>query len=212
MAKKQREKKQKSTLFEALDSYLFTYVDQFLKSTFYQKMTDQISDFGQKEQKLLNHGFTFLTILLPLIVTGLVLNLNLQLKDQLALKKDMLTKIHAFEQKQSKVNNLGPKISSPISITNQKELEQMLSSRMTNLGIEKNKVKILKFSQLTQTSSFAKSSIKIRLQELTMSELTNLLMLLVNEYKMRTTLIDLGLDKASESLQGMIELVHLKRI
>lgn len=209
---KKSEANKKRSLFEIIDQFLFQKVDQFLQSQANQKITDAFANLDPKSQKYANHLLTLIILILPLFVVFNFVSHNRELKAEYQIKQEILSNIHQFRGKKSNTDALYVSLGSPIAISSRQDLQSKMNPRMRNFNLSQNQIIIDDFKFDPVSSELGETIVRFNLKELTMTDLSNFFSLMLNEYKMRSTQIEIELNESSELLGGNVEFVHLKRI
>lgn len=201
----------KKSLFKSIDQIVFKQVDNFLNSSHHQKLSEQLADLDQNSKKYLNHFLTLLFIALPAFLVFQMSSTNRELREELHTKKETLSTIYQLRETRNQSEALSQSLLSPVAINSQSDLQNRLTNRLRNLNIAADKVRIESFDSYQKTDQITEQEIRIRINQMTLTDLTGFLGVALNEYRLKSRYVELNRDDNSQLIDGTIEFLHLRR-
>lgn len=201
----------KNSFFSKFDAFIFQKIDIFLQTPTYQKIQDKFSELDSQSQKYSNHLITLILLLLPLYLIFHIYLGNSSLKNELELKQSIITKIHQFRSNQALVNTYHQNYSSPVTLDTRQAFETHFRPRIQRHNIQSQQVKIQSYDFYPISSSYAEAILSLKLKDMTLTEFSNLLSVVLTDYKMQPLEIEITKNDNNQLLSGTLNLTHIQK-
>jgi hypothetical protein len=192
-------------IFKKIDTFLFKQVDAFKGSAVYAKIQEPMALMDDEVRLYVNNSIAILFIIIPLIFLGFFFYLNLNLRNENKIKKEILNLGQEIIANRSEVNATAQMLMLG-GIDNEMSLAQKIRTLASNSGIDANKLQV---SQFTSDLGFAGSnriSAIITVNRFSANDLTHLLDSLINRERIKVAGMNLRKNETEAQLDGTINI------
>jgi hypothetical protein len=195
----------KESLFKKIDTFLFKQVDVFKASAVYAKIQEPMSLMDDEVRLYVNNSIAILFVIIPLFFLGFFLYLNLNLRSENKIKKEILSVGQEIIVNRGEVNSTAQMLILN-GIDNEMSLNQKIKSIASTSGIDGNKLQV---SQFTTDSGFAgtnRISAIITVNRFSANDLTHLLNSLIYRERIKVSGMNLRKNETEAQLDGIINI------
>ena len=198
-----------SNLFIKIDEFIFQKLDSLKSEGVFQKFNDALANLEESQQKVVAQITTFVFILIPFIVVGVLWWGNSQSKKALETKKQIIEQIALFDGNKNTLENVSASYLAPSSLNGQDDLDNRMRNILSQNSIDQSKVNISNFSQNSVSSNISKTEAEIIFKDFGTSDFSNFMRSLVEYERFKILKITLNKNNETNLLQGSISLMHM---
>jgi hypothetical protein len=198
--------------FLAIDQFIFKIIDQIKGDSSFQKLDDLLTNMNDDEQKITAQVFVFLLILVPYLFVFYFFFTNYSLKKEIELKKEIIASTSVLSGHKDELFTLSTQFLSPNPIANKNELEMRLDEIKVRTQIRPDKLSVIEFNLLSQTSTISKISAKLQFHSFGTQDFSNLLREMSDSERFKIMAIKLNKNMSTNLLDGTIEFKHLATV
>jgi hypothetical protein len=198
----------KLPLFRRIDQGIFERIDKFKQTPNYTPIQDFYNSLEEEQQKLFK-GLVILGIfLLPLLAIGAVWWQNKNFREDLALRRALISKANEIIGQSQSLQEIMPVVFSENPIDSQSMMTSRLSSLLSSSGVDLSKIQVSEFDSSNISSTVLKSEAKFSFTNVSTDELMNILTAMLQREKFRVSAIDIKRNNDNNLLQGTFQAIH----
>ena len=195
-------------LFHKIDQAIFDRIDKFKQSPGYNPIQDFYNALEEEQQKLFKGFIILMTFVIPVMILGLMAWQNNALKDDLALRKNIVSKANEIIGQSQGLLLVAPEVFSSNPIDSESMMNSKVSELMSSMSIDLAKIKISEFNSEPVSSTSMKSSAKFAFTNVTTEELMNIFTLLISREKFRISQVEIKRNPDTSMLAGNFYGIH----
>jgi hypothetical protein len=196
-------------LFKKIDVSVFEKIDKFKSTPTYNNLQDFYNGLDEEQQKVFKAFIILIIFIIPMLLLGLILWQNNNLKKDLETRIALVTKANEIIGQRKSLRTVIPSILSENPIDGY----DMMSSRISNLlsasGIDLSKLKINNYKGDPVTTGIMRSEADLKFSNISTDELMNIFINLIQREKFRVQNVAISRNAETNLLSGEFHAIHL---
>lgn len=197
-----------SPLFHKIDQAIFDRIDKFKLSPGYNPIQDFYNALEEEQQKLFKGFIILMTFVIPMFILGFIAWQNNNLKEDLALRKSVVSKANEIIGQSAGLQQVAPEVFSSNPIESESMMTSKISELMSSMSIDLSKIQISDFNSESVSSTSMKSTAKFTFTNVTTEELMNIFTLLISREKFRIVDVEIKRNPDTSMLAGNFHGIH----
>lgn len=199
-------------IMKAIDSAIFSKIDELEGSIQYQKVADSYSTLEEREQDLIKGFMGILLIIIPLIIIYVFSSINDNALEELQLKKEMISFANEIIDKKQKVKIEAGKVLGQQMIDSQSQIEQKIIGHMNRIGVDTSKLQVKNFEANDLSGNILEAKIDVKFDQLTNDQIFSAISFLVDQDKMKIDNLNIKKNTTSNMLDGVFTVLYYSKI
>lgn len=204
--------KTNTNLFKKLDTAIFQQLDKFKQTANYAPIQDFYNGLEEEQQKLFKVGVLFITLMLPISVVGILWSQNQNLKADLEMRKEMISKGAGILADMKSLEQISPQVFSASVIDNNSLLSSKVSQIMQSQGLELSKLMVSNFQSENVSSTLLKAEADFKFNDLSTDELMNVFSAMMSREKFKISDVNIKKNLLTNKLEGTFHALHFSII
>ena len=197
----------KREIFRIVDKKVFDQVDRFKSSSVYEYYEGVLDKFSDEGQKYFNMAVSYLIVLAPLFIMGVLLVGNITKRTELAEKRRILEEINLFSKTNTAMSGFQNAVATSFVVNNKASLQSRINIITGRALINLEDVEVSNYVEKKMANNLTESSGKINFKNLSTKQLSNLLSVLMRD-KFSIAEINARKSKDNLSIEGTLEIIH----
>lgn len=198
----------KAPLFKKIDQAIFARIDNFKKTPGYNPIQDFYNGLEEEQQKLFKGIVILLIFLLPVMAMGMMIWQNNNLKADLALRTQIVSKANEIIGQSQGLAEITPQVFSANPIDSDSMMSSRISGLLSSMSIDLSKVQVSDFSSDSISSTAMKSEAKFAFSNVSTDELMNIFTVMISREKFRISSVEIKRNADTNMLQGQFHAIH----
>lgn len=198
----------KNSIFKKLDHEVFAGIDKLKNHSNYQPFLDFYTNLEDEQQKLFKIASLLALFLVPLLLLSVLYFKNMGLKSDYKQRADIYLKAGEILSKSQGVRQVSSNILSQNPIDSSEMIISKISSSLSPLGVDLNKIQIANFESNEVSSSIISSQAEFSFKNMSVNELMDTFIGLIRTEKFRIETIQINRNENSNLLQGSFLGIH----
>lgn len=195
-------------LLKRIDQTIFARIDSFKKTPNYNPIQDFYNGLEEEQQKLFK-GIIILSIfLLPVMAIGMMVWQNNNLRADLALRTQIVSKANEIVGQSQGLAEITPEVFSANPIDSDSMMSSRISGLLSSMSIDLSKVQVSDFSSDSISSTAMKSEAKFAFSNVSTDELMNIFTVMISREKFRISSVEIKRNADTNMLQGQFHAIH----
>jgi hypothetical protein len=198
----------KAPLFKKIDQAIFSRIDNFKKTPGYNPIQDFYNGLEEEQQKLFKGVVILMIFLLPVLAMGMMVWQNNNLKADLALRTQIVSKANEIIGQSQGLAEITPEVFSANPIDSDSMMSSRISGLLSSMSIDLSKVQVSDFSTDSISSTAMKSEAKFAFSNVSTDELMNIFTVMISREKFRISSVEIKRNADTNMLQGQFHAIH----
>jgi hypothetical protein len=198
----------KAPLFKKIDQAIFSRIDNFKKTPGYNPIQDFYNGLEEEQQKLFKGIVILMIFLLPVLAMGMMVWQNNNLKADLALRTQIVSKANEIIGQSQGLAEITPEVFSANPIDSDSMMSSRISGLLSSMSIDLSKVQVSDFSTDSISSTAMKSEAKFAFSNVSTDELMNIFTVMISREKFRISSVEIKRNADTNMLQGQFHAIH----
>lgn len=197
----------KFSIWRTIDEFIFKQVDVFKASTSYQKMLDALSLLQEHQQKLVGQSLAIGLALMPFFVAFIIFLGNQSAKEEIEIKRKIISEINALKSQTSYFNNIGEQVVAKYPLESKAALERRLLTLIQSIGMDPSIIQVASFENTASIGEYQETTALLQFNRINTEQLVQLLQEMLIRESLKISAMTIR--KNENSLNGSINIVHL---
>lgn len=198
----------KSPLFKKIDLAIFSRIDKFKQTPNYNPIQDFYNGLEEEQQKLFKGIVILLIFVLPLGAIGMMMWQNNNLRADLALRTQIVSKANEIIGQSQGLQEITPQVFSANPIDSDSMMSSRISGLLSSMSVDLSKVQVSDFSSDSISSTAMKSEAKFAFTNVSTDELMNIFTVMISREKFRISSVEIKRNADTNMLQGQFHAIH----
>lgn len=195
-----------------MDRSIFEQIDKFKTTPNYTVLTDFYNNLEEEQQKLFKFGTLLALVLIPVILLSFLWWQNQNVREELALRTQIMNKAQQIIGESLGVSSVSPQIISQNPIDSEDMLMSRISNTIGGTGIDTSKITRGEFVTTNISEKIFQTEAVINFTNLSTDELMNMFTNLIRKEKMRVSEVTINRNADTGLLYGNFRVIHLATI
>jgi len=198
-------------LFKKVDQAIFEQIRQIRSSTQFEKISEALRSFSEKEQLIINQVTSLSVLVLPIIAILVMVVIRYNLNSDLEVRKVIEKQIVSIKENSIKLSSLERAIVPRTPITDKRSLVNQINSISTRKKINKTNISIDNFSDSSQGGKISKIEATAKFKKLTSVHFSDFILDLQRNLKATIKNIEISKDK-DNLLVGKVNFIMFSKV
>lgn len=182
-------------LFAKVDKAIFEQIKQIRNSSQFEKVSETMRSFSEKEQLIINQTLSLMTLVLPVIAILVMLVVRYNLGSDLAVRKDLEDKIVSIKENSVKLSSIERAVVPRKVISSKADLVNQINTISLSKKIDSKNIDIDNFSDSSQGGQIKKIEATAQFKKLTSVNFSDFILDLQRNLKATIKSIEVTKDK-----------------
>jgi type II secretory pathway component PulM len=201
-----------TNVFKSMDETIFKGIEEIKAQPPIQKIIDELNARPEEQQKIINHLFSIVVILLPLLLTLFLFWQNISLKSEIETRQYILEEVAANSLKKNQLDLTGRNIIGPGEITERSDLQRLVRSSLSSSNVTPENITIMDFAQNQAGEGLTQTSATLNFTNFSTQELTSLFQDLIQRQKVKISAIQVEKKEQEKLLEGSFQIYHFSKL
>ena len=201
----------KIEIFQKVDAFVFQKIDELQNHPEYQKVADAYSNLEENVQELIKAALMILLTIIPLIIFLIFLSSNSSLKQDFAVKEEIIQVANELIQKKAIMTSEERKILGSSYINGEGALKNKITSLLSMSSIDTSKIKINNFDSQELDGFITKVKSDIGFRDLSSQDIFAIFNSITARGKMRVDEVSIRKSSNDNLLDGMLTVLYYSK-
>lgn len=201
----------KIEIFKRIDAFVFQKIDELQNHPEYQKVADTYSNLEENVQEIIKASLMILLTVIPLVVFLIFLSSNSSLKQDFAVKEDIINVANELIQKKAIITSEERKILGSSFINGEAALKNKITSLLSMSSVDTTKIKINNFDSQEVDGSITRVKSDIGFRDLSSQEIFAIFNSVTARGKMRVDEVSIRKSSSDNLLDGMLTVMYYSK-
>lgn len=193
-------------IFKTLDSLIFDQIKEIRSSEGFEKLSEGLRGFSEKEQLIINQVSNLLLLIIPFILVIGTLVFRFQVAGDLEMRNKIETQIKEIKQDSLNLNSMERSLISTIEVEDKRSFVSELKSKLSRKKISRKNIDVDNFDLSSRDGTIGLVNASISYKNLTVKNFSDFLSIL--QVTLKSTITDIKVTKNEKSslLNGSIKI------
>lgn len=200
--------KTSSPVFKKIDRAVFERIDKFKLTPGYNGIQDFYNGLEEEQQKVFKGAVILLIFVIPAVFLSLVWWQNNKLKEDLAVRVNLITKANEIIGQKQSLREVSPAIISENPIDGESMMTSRLSNLLSAVSVDLSKIQVSNYNGELTSGTIQRAEADFQFTNLSTDELVNVFTTMIQRERFRIQSVNIKRNADTNMLQGTFHAIH----